>query len=103
MAIIRNLFSDSVWQSLIVGRHESSVESSFSQVGGASAPRPAGVAVPAGSSSEVCTWCGGCPFVGICSDDECGWCSFEEDFPIPFHHYSNLGEFINDIKRQGWL
>lgn len=103
MVIIRNLFGESVWQSLIVGRQVSGVDSSFSLVGGADAPRPAVGAVPAGSPGEAGGWCAGCPVVGMCSNDECGWVSFDVDFPIPFHHYSNLGEFINDIKRQGWL
>lgn len=103
MAIIRNLFGESVWQSLIDCRQVSGVDSLGSLVGGAGAPRPADGAVPAGSSSEVCSCCAKCPIEGMCSDDECGWLSFDVDFPIPFYHYSNLSEFINDVKRQGWL
>lgn len=103
MAIIRNLFDESVWQSLIDVRKVSGVVSSISLVGRAGARRPAGGYVPTFSFGEKCPWCAMCPVEDLCSSDECGWLSFDVDFPIPFHHYSNLGEFINDIKRQGWL
>lgn len=103
MAIVLNLFSPAVWQSL-----------ASSAVAAPAAPADARIVRGVRRDSVVCRWCAGCPLDGYCDSDECGARpeSLTDYYERLAKHspnglwigrFPNLNEYIKCLKSQNWL
>lgn len=101
MATCISLFSDAIWQALVMPE--------------AQVKKPSvtyTLTAREWRDSRVCRWCVGCPLDGLCDSDECGrrpesdYQFFEKLYrdESPFlgrAHFPNLGELVRSLKAMG--
>ena len=103
MAVVLNLFSPAVWQSLV-----------SSAVAASAAPADARVVNGVRRDSVVCRWCIGCPLDGLCDSDQCGarrQSLYDYSERLAKHdpnsqwisRFPDLGVYINFLKKHGLL
>lgn len=92
MAIVLNLFSDSVWQAL-TKVDASRIDSVSSLRSDACIPQPL----------RAKDYCNGCEYYGLCDSDECAKKCYPIDSPFEFSHFPNLGVYVDFLKHHGWL
>lgn len=91
MAIIFNLFGESVWEGL-KSTPTNELKTKLSQKTGSSDTEPAQVVDP----------CKGCELRDFCSDD-CAKHLTPLDVPYnPMTRFRNLGQYIRTLKANGW-
>lgn len=53
--------------------------------------------------ADVLNPCVRCSLAGLCDRDECAQHLFPLDSPFPSTKFRNLGEYINLLKKYGWV
>ena len=114
MAVLLNLFSDSVWQALTQVDASSGLSVSSLRSDAYAPSAVSNVVRGIRRDSVVCRWCAGCPLDGLCDSDQCGarpQSLYDFNERVARHvpdgcwsgRFPNLGVFISFKKQHGWL